>query len=144
MAASFQVFRSLIEHSALQQLLQQHVLPEDLAPAVKVEIVRTTEQTLPLTATCMVLRKRGRHEMALRTCVVPYQGRGFERSVEVVAKTLHEAAGIDQSVDAGLDIHLVLDNYRTHKHPRVNKCLAARPAISRPFHTDEFFVAQSD
>jgi transposase len=34
---------------------------------------------------------------------------------------------IDQSVDATLDIHLVLDNYGTHKHPDVNKCLAARP-----------------
>jgi transposase len=34
---------------------------------------------------------------------------------------------IDQSVDAGLDIHLVLDNYGTHKHPEVKKWLAARP-----------------
>lgn len=34
---------------------------------------------------------------------------------------------IDQSVDAGLDIHLVLDNYGTHKHPDVKKWLAARP-----------------
>jgi transposase len=34
---------------------------------------------------------------------------------------------IDQSVDTGLDIHLVLDNYGTHKHPEVNKWLAARP-----------------
>jgi transposase len=34
---------------------------------------------------------------------------------------------IDQSVDANLDIHLVLDNYGTHKHPEVKKWLAARP-----------------
>ena len=34
---------------------------------------------------------------------------------------------IDQSVDACLAIHLVLDNYRTHKHPEVKKWLAARP-----------------
>jgi transposase len=34
---------------------------------------------------------------------------------------------IDQPVDAGLDIHLVLDNYGTHKHPEVKKWLAARP-----------------
>jgi transposase len=34
---------------------------------------------------------------------------------------------IDQSVDASLDIHLVLDNYGTHKHPEVKKWLAARP-----------------
>jgi len=37
-------------------------------------------------------------------------------------------ARIDQSVEAGLDIHhLVLDNYRTHKHPEVKKWLAERP-----------------
>jgi transposase len=34
---------------------------------------------------------------------------------------------IDQSVESGLDIHLVLDNYGTHKHPSVRKWLAARP-----------------
>ena len=34
---------------------------------------------------------------------------------------------IDQSVNAKLEIHLVLDNYGTHKHPKVKKWLAARP-----------------
>jgi transposase len=34
---------------------------------------------------------------------------------------------IDQSVKAKLEIHLVLDNYGTHKHPEVKKWLAARP-----------------
>ena len=34
---------------------------------------------------------------------------------------------IDQSVDAELEIHLVLDNYGTHKHPEVKKWLAERP-----------------
>jgi transposase len=34
---------------------------------------------------------------------------------------------IDASVDAGLEIHLVLDNYGTHKHPDVKKWLAERP-----------------
>lgn len=33
---------------------------------------------------------------------------------------------IDRSVDAGLAIHLVLDNYGTHKHPEVKKWLAER------------------
>src|SRR5260370_1784253 len=33
----------------------------------------------------------------------------------------------DQSVNAKLEIHLVLDNYGTHKHPEVKKWLAARP-----------------
>jgi transposase len=34
---------------------------------------------------------------------------------------------IEESVDAGLEVHLVLDNYATHKHPEVKKWLAARP-----------------
>src|SRR5690349_6646797 len=34
---------------------------------------------------------------------------------------------IDQSIEAGLEIHLILDNYGTHKHPEVTKWLAARP-----------------
>jgi transposase len=34
---------------------------------------------------------------------------------------------IDQSVDGELAIHLILDNYGTHKHPEVSKWLAARP-----------------
>jgi transposase len=34
---------------------------------------------------------------------------------------------IDVSVAAGLEIHLVLDNYGTHKHPEVKKWLADRP-----------------
>src|SRR5580692_7764261 len=34
---------------------------------------------------------------------------------------------IDQSVDAELAIHLILDNYGTHKHPAVKNWLAERP-----------------
>lgn len=34
---------------------------------------------------------------------------------------------IDKEVPKDLDIHLVLDNYATHKHPNVKKWLASRP-----------------
>jgi transposase len=34
---------------------------------------------------------------------------------------------IDDSVDPALDIHMVLDNYGTHKHPEVKKWLSTRP-----------------
>ena len=34
---------------------------------------------------------------------------------------------IDASVPDGLDVHLVLDNYATHKHPKVKAWLAKRP-----------------
>src|SRR5262249_12862825 len=34
---------------------------------------------------------------------------------------------VDANVPADLDIHLVVDNYATHRHPRVRRWLAARP-----------------
>lgn len=34
---------------------------------------------------------------------------------------------VDRSVPATLDVHLILDNYATHKHPKVRAGLAARP-----------------
>ena len=34
---------------------------------------------------------------------------------------------IDAEVPAGLDVHLILDNYATHKHPAVKAWLAAHP-----------------
>src|SRR6266566_4106498 len=40
---------------------------------------------------------------------------------------------IDQSVNAKLEIHLVLDNYGTHKHPEVKKWLSARPRYHAHF-----------
>ena len=36
-------------------------------------------------------------------------------------------ARIDQNVDPGLDIHIICDNYATHKHPDVNAWLEAHP-----------------
>ena len=34
---------------------------------------------------------------------------------------------IDKLTDKTLDVHLILDNYGTHKHPEVKKCFGARP-----------------
>lgn len=34
---------------------------------------------------------------------------------------------IEQDVPARLDVHIIVDNYATHKHPRVQRWLAARP-----------------
>ena len=34
---------------------------------------------------------------------------------------------IDEAVPATLDVHLILDNYATHKHTKVRAWLAARP-----------------
>jgi transposase len=40
---------------------------------------------------------------------------------------------VDASVPAHLDVHLVLDNYATHKHPAVRRWLAARPRYHAHF-----------
>ena len=51
---------------------------------------------------------------------------------------------IEANVPEDLDIHLVVDNYATHKHAKVKRWLARRPAapISRSLHTHVCFVAQ--
>lgn len=40
---------------------------------------------------------------------------------------------IDQEVPAGQDIHLIVDNYATHKHPRVKRWLKKHPRIHQHF-----------
>jgi len=40
---------------------------------------------------------------------------------------------IDKEVPAGLEIHLILDNYATHKHDNVNKWLAKHPRFHLHF-----------
>jgi transposase len=40
---------------------------------------------------------------------------------------------IDQATPAGLDVHLILDNYATHKHPKVLRWLAQRPRFHLHF-----------
>jgi transposase len=40
---------------------------------------------------------------------------------------------IEKSVDLSLDIHMVLDNYGTHKHPEVRRWLAAHPRYHAHF-----------
>jgi transposase len=40
---------------------------------------------------------------------------------------LHFLKRIDAAVATDLDVHMVLDNYGTHKHPKVRKWLADRP-----------------
>ena len=34
---------------------------------------------------------------------------------------------IEKNVPPELDVHVIVDNYATHKHPRVKRWLAARP-----------------
>ena len=47
-----------------------------------------------------------------------------------------------KNVPADLDVHLVMDNYGTHKHPKVRAWFARRPSISRPLHADLRVMAQ--
>ena len=51
------------------------------------------------------------------------QCRARHRHQEFLAFLKH----IDANVPANLDVHLVVDNYATHKHPRVRTWLADRP-----------------
>ena len=59
----------------------------------------------------------------VRSGVVLAQCRRRHRHQEFLSSLAH----IDASVPDRLDVHLVLDNYATHKHPAVRAWLAARP-----------------
>ena len=43
---------------------------------------------------------------------------------------------IDANVPADLDVHLIVDNYVTHKHARVKGVAGEAPAVSRALHAD--------
>ena len=60
---------------------------------------------------------------------------------------------IEAAVPPDLDVHLILDNYSTHKTPLIHRWLAKRahasicmvgqaPTLPSAFHADRFFVAQ--
>ena len=49
---------------------------------------------------------------------------------------------IDSAVPVDLDIHLVLDNYGTHKTASVRQWLQKKAALSSAFHTDSCFMAK--
>jgi len=50
---------------------------------------------------------------------------------------------IDESVEAGLEIHLVWDNYGTQTSGS-EEVVGIAAALSRPFHAHQFILAQSD
>src|SRR5664280_1584889 len=75
---------------------------------------------------------------------VQAEEQGHHRSVggaaRAVCATVHVAAGrgwllakIDQEVPADLDVHLICDNYSTHKSPVVKTWLAAHPRFQMHF-----------
>ena len=43
---------------------------------------------------------------------------------------------IDQQSPPDLDIHIIADNYATHKHPRVNKWLQRASSLPHALHAD--------
>src|SRR5947199_207521 len=47
---------------------------------------------------------------------------------------------IDKAVPAGLDVHLVCDNYATHNTAEIKTWLAPAPALPRPLHPDRLIV----
>src|SRR5262245_29173281 len=49
---------------------------------------------------------------------------------------------LDSRIPAELDVHLIGDNYRTHKAPAVAKWLAAHPRFHMHLHRDLRFLAR--
>ncbi len=48
---------------------------------------------------------------------------------------------IDTATDPAAQLHLIADNYATHKHPKVRRWLAPPSAISYALHTDQQLLA---
>lgn len=59
----------------------------------------------------------------LATGTVMSQCKGRHRHQEFIEFLRH----LDASVPPAFDVHLIVDNYATHKHPRVRRWLAAHP-----------------
>ena len=49
---------------------------------------------------------------------------------------------IERAVPAGKVIHVILDNYATHKHPKVRAWLARHPRLDLPLHADLVLLAE--
>ena len=49
---------------------------------------------------------------------------------------------IDQVTPPEKDLHLIVDNYATHKHPKVQRWLDTPSPLPYPLHTDQQFVAE--
>ena len=51
-------------------------------------------------------------------------------------------ARIDREVPVGLDVHIVADNYATHKTPAIQAWLAADPRVTIHFTAGQLLVAE--
>jgi len=49
---------------------------------------------------------------------------------------------IDQTIPPDRQLHLICDNYATHKHPKVQPLAGAASALPSAFHSDQRLVAQ--
>jgi hypothetical protein len=49
---------------------------------------------------------------------------------------------IEAEVPVGKIVHVILDNYATHKHPKVQAWLARHPPLCLPLHPDILLLAQ--
>jgi len=50
---------------------------------------------------------------------------------------------IEKNVPENLDVHIIVDNYATHKHLRVRRRFRTRPRFPCALHSDLFLLAQS-
>jgi hypothetical protein len=71
----------------------------------------------------------------------PVIGKCYKR--HRAAEFLNFLKEIDAQVAEGLDIHIVMDNYATHKTPKIKAWLARRPHLSCPLHADFGVMDQS-
>jgi hypothetical protein len=47
---------------------------------------------------------------------------------------------VDRDIPEGMDLHLIVDDYSTHKHPKVKQWIAPAQAIPFAFHSHQLFL----
>ena len=88
--------------------------------------------------------KRARHDQPVRRARRrDRQGdRRAARSATARSSSRSSCASIDREVPDDLEVHLILDNYATHKTPAIQSWLAAPPALRLALHPDLGVVAE--
>jgi len=51
---------------------------------------------------------------------------------------------INRETPKGLDLHLIIDNYATHKHPNVKKMVVKAYTVPDALHSDQLLMAEPD
>src|SRR2546426_817826 len=102
--------------------------PRSVSDEKVAHLVRRTLATQPKDGTHWTVRTMAKHaRLSAPTVHRIWHAFGLQPQRQRHQEYLAFLKEVNESVPRKLDIHLVVDNYATHKHPRVQRWLAAHP-----------------